>query len=54
MVAYFFQHLSLSTDYEFMTKEVKTGLHNASWCILQYSFLPKFLHQSWDGIGRTG
>jgi len=31
----------------------RAPLH-ASWKLLQYSFLPKFLHHSCDGIGRTG
>jgi hypothetical protein len=48
VVAYFFQCL----HYDKM--KVKGGLLPTSWCILQYSFLPKFLHHSWDGIGRTG
>jgi len=47
---------NIIAKHEFSQKEGRSkvpALH-ASWKVLQYSFLPKFLHHSWDGIGRTG
>ena len=54
MVAYFFQHWCWAL---IMSSCMKKGKNTTSPCKLvrhSYSFLPKFLHQSWEGIGRTG